>query len=304
MIPDFQSMMLPLLSFCNDRMEHTAQEMAERLAQLFKVSEAERKELLPSGQQRVLENRVAWAKTYLKMANLVETVRRGYFKISKQGMDVLARKPASINIKYLEQFAGFTEARLKKKSKKSDHTEVAELPHDDGKTPEEALEEAYQDIRDALRQELLRQIKKCSPTFFEKLVVDLIVKMGYGGSIVDAGQAIGKSGDEGIDGIIKEDKLGLDIIYLQAKRWEATIGRPEIQKFVGALQGQRARKGLFITTSDFTADALSYASRIENKIVLISGDQLTSFMLDHNVGVSTARSLALQRVDNDYFAEE
>lgn len=298
-IPDYQAMMLPLLNFSRDGKEHSAREASDALAELYSLSEDERKELLPSGQQAVFTNRVAWARTYLKQAGLIEATRRGFFRISGRGLEVLKKKPASIDVKFLEQFPEFLEFRNRRKDK----DEVVESAEVSQQTPEESLESAYQKLRYDLGQELLNQVRQCSPSFFEKLVIDLLVKMGYGGTRKDAGSAVGKSGDGGIDGIIKEDRLGLDIIYVQAKRWEGTVGRPEIQKFAGALQGQRARKGIFLTTSGFTADAIDYVSRIDSKIVLIDGDTLSQLMIDHGVGVATSATYEVKRVDSDYFTE-
>lgn len=288
-IPDFQTIMLPLLKFLGDKKEHSLREAIEYLADEFNLSEEERKELLPSGQQFTFDNRVGWARTYLKKAGLVETTKRSYFKISDRGVQVLKKKPDAINIKFLEQFSAFIEFRKRKKEKKVKKVINDETP------PEELIESAYQSLRDNLAGELLQSVKNCSPSFFEKLVVDLLIKMGYGGTRKDAGQAIGKTGDGGIDGIIKEDRLGLDIVYIQAKRWENTIGRPEIQKFAGALQGMRAKKGIFITTSDYSRDAEDYVKNIENKIVLIDGETLANLMIDHNIGVSLGAAYELKK---------
>lgn len=302
-IPDYQTLMLPLLKLAGDKNEHPIGEARDKLADFFNLSEAERNEFLPSGNQRIFDNRVGWARTYLKKANLIEYVKRGVFKITQRGLDVLSQNPSAIGAKYLEQFPEFTD--FKEISKK----DKGEISHSDvqiseQKTPEESLEYGYQKIRQSLAQELLNRVKELSPRFFERLVVELIVKMGYGGSIKDAGKAIGGSGDEGIDGIIKEDKLGLDTIYLQAKRWEGTVGRPEIQKFAGALQGHRAKKGVFITTSCFSNEALEYASKIDNKIVLIEGDHLAQLMIDNDIGVSKITTYELKKIDSDYFVEE
>jgi restriction system protein len=202
----------------------------------------------------------------------------------------------------LEQFPEFVAFR-ELRHERPDEPAVTVNSSSDA-TPEEALDSAYQRLRLDLEAELLDQVKAASPSFFERLVVELLVRMGYGGTLRDAGQAVGKSGDGGIDGIIKEDRLGLDLIYIQAKRWDGTVGRPEIQKFAGALQGHRARKGVFITTSSFSADALEFTSRIESKIVLIDGAALAKHMIDHNVGVSTSRSYEVKKIDSDYFSEE
>jgi restriction system protein len=299
-IPDYQTLMLPLLELAADGKEHFLRDVIEKTADEFNLTEDERKELLPSGQQAIFTNRVAWARTYLKQAGLLEATRRGYFQITKRGKQVLAEQPTKIDVKYLEKFPEFLDFRTRKKDK-NDTASEERLGEE---TPEESLETAYQKVRQELAQELLRQIKQCSPLFFEKLVIDLLVKMGYGGTRRDAGKAIGKSGDGGIDGIIKEDRLGLDIIYIQAKRWEGNVSRPEVQKFAGALQGQRAKKGIFITTSSFTQEAWDYVSRIDSKIVLIDGDLLAQFMLDHSVGVSTVATYEIKKVDSDYFSEE
>lgn len=301
-IPDFQSIMLPLLRFCADSREHTNREAIETLAQEFRLTEEERKQLLPSGQQCVFENRVAWARAHMKMAGLIENTSRGIFRITNRGNQLLKKSPAEINLRVLREFPEYLEARDRNQVNK---TEDASKDSDEqeSKTPAERLEEAYEILRKNLASELLSQLKSASPTFFEKVVVEVIVKMGYGGSRKDAGQAIGRSGDEGIDGIIKEDRLGLDIIYIQAKRWENTVARPEIQKFAGALQGKRARKGIFITTSDFSQNAHEYVAAIESKIILIDGQQLSQLMIDFGVGVATDAIYELKRLDSDYFTE-
>ncbi len=301
-IPDYQTCMLPLLEFLSDQNEHSLRETIDYLAARFKLTEDELKQLLPSGQQAIFNNRVAWARTYLKQAGLLEPTRRGYFRITPRGLEVLKQKPIKINVKFLEQFKEFREFRQRKRKPQD---KIKENTKDESeKTPAEALEAAYENLRDDLAKELLQQIKKCPFSLFEKIVVELLVKMGYGGSRKDAGQAIGKSGDEEIDGIIKEDKLGLDIIYIQAKRWENTVSRPEIQKFVGALQGQRARKGIFITTSNFSKEAIEYVTKIDTKIILIDGDQLAQYMIDNDVGVSSVAKYEVKKLDLDYFTDE
>jgi restriction system protein len=294
--------MLPLLQFLKDGQEHSLREAYDSLSDHFSLSEEEQKELLPSGQQGIFHNRVGWARTYLKKSGLLEATRRGYFRISELGLSTLEQNPERIDNQFLEQFEGFREFKTTKREKDSDQTQSDNGLTD--RTPEEDLEGAYQSLRDDLVSELLHLLKANSPSLFEKMVIELLVKMGYGGSRKDAAQAIGRSGDEGIDGIIKEDRLGLDIIYVQAKRWENTVGRPEIQKFAGALQGQRARKGIFITTSNFSREAYDYASRIDTKIVLIDGDSLAQLMIDHNLGVSPVATYEIKRIDSDYFSEE
>lgn len=301
-IPDFQSLMLPVLQLAGDQREHAIQETIELLAKQFRLSNSELKELLPSGRQAIFDNRVGWSRTYLKKAGLLYSPRRSYFQITPRGLEVLRQAPNSINIRYLRQFPEFVEFQSKS-SKLNNSTE--DVVEESSQSPGEEFELAYQRIRQALATELLQTVKTCSPTFFERLVVDLLVKMGYGGTRKDAGQAIGKSGDGGIDGIIKEDRLGLDIVFIQAKRWDDTaIGRPEIQKFAGALQGQRAKKGIFITTAKFTQSAYDYVSMIESKIVLIDGDTLAQLMIDYSVGVNVVATYELKRMDSDYFIEE
>lgn len=300
-IPDYQSIMLPVLKFAGDGLEHSLRETIEALADEFSLTDDERNELLPSGQQAVFDNRVGWARTYMKKAGLMETTRRGYFKITEQGKKVLQKKPTRIDAAFLRQFPEFLEFQKRTKGK-DDETEDQE--NHETRTPEELIETAYQKVRQGLAAELLQTIKDHSPTFFERLVIDLLVKMGYGGTRKDAGQAIGRSGDGGIDGIIKEDRLGLDIVYVQAKRWDTVVGSPEIQKFAGALQGQRAKKGVFITTSSFSHSALDYISRIDSKIVLIDGDMLAQLMIDYNIGVASIATYELKRMDSDYFTEE
>jgi len=299
-IPDYQTCMLPLLRFYADGQEHSFREAVETLAEEFRLTDTERREMLPSGQQKIFDNRIGWARTYMKKAGLIDATKRGVYKITDRGLDVLKKKPARIDVNYLAQFQEFKDFRALR------HTRTEDEPELDlnNKTPEESLEGAYQKLRGDLATDLLQRLKTCSSTFFERLVVEVIVKMGYGGTRKDAGKAIGKSGDGGIDGIIKEDKLGLDAIYIQAKRWENTVGRPEIQKFVGALTGQRAKKGLFITTSEFSSDAEDYVSRIDAKVVLIDGETLAQLMIDHGVGVSTVGTYEIKKVDSDYFSEE
>jgi len=300
-IPDFQSVMLPLMRLCADGKDHAISETTETLANQFKLTYDERKALLPSGVQEIFRNRVAWAKSHLKMAGLLETPKRGIYRITERGLETVRKNPTMINLKYLHQFPEYVAFRKAHRGRPEtdDDTENGQAG-----TPEETLESAHEKIRDSLAAEIHQKLKSCSPSFFERLVVEVIVKMGYGGTRQDAGKAIGKSRDGGIDGIIKEDKLGLDTIYIQAKRWENTVGRPEIQKFVGALTGQRAKKGLFISTSNFSSDAVDYVSRIETKIVLIDGEILAQLMIDHNVGVSTIATYELKKIDYDYFTEE
>lgn len=301
-IPDYQTLMLPLLRFAADGNDHTTREAVEVLATEFQLTPAERSELLASGQQAVFNNRVGWANSFLKKAGLLESPRRGSLRITPRGRMTLDEKPTRIDVKYLERFAEFIEFRDASRSNREPAT-TDPIVIGAVQTPEETLELAHQGLRLGLAQDILSRILSCSPTFFERLVVELLVKMGYGGSRRDAGERIGRSGDGGIDGIIKEDRLGLDTIYIQANKWQGSVGRPEIQKFVGALQGQRAKKGVFITTSAYTAEAVDYASRIATTIVLIDGQLLANLMIDFDVGVSVSASYIVKRIDSDYFEE-
>lgn len=303
MIPDYQSLMLPLLKLVADKKEHKYRDLIEKLAIEFNVTEEERKELLASGNQPIFDNRVGWAKTYLKKAGLLDSPKRALFVITPLGIETLKKNPDKIDAKYLRQFPSFLEFQT---ASKNDAEEQVSNEESSARTPEENLDNAYQNIRKSLALELLNKVVELSPAFFERLVVELLVKMGYGGSIKDAGKAMGKSGDEGIDGTIKEDRLGLDIIYIQAKRWKPgnVVGRPELQKFVGALAGQGAKKGIFITTSNFSKEALEYTPRNETKIVLIDGELLAQLMIDYNLGCTTQQVYELKKIDNDYFGEE
>ncbi len=302
-IPDYQSIMLPLLKLASDKKEHPIKEAHETLAKEFKLTDDELLELLPSGKQTVFRNRVGWARTYLKKAGLIEYTSRGVFKITDTGLKVLKSNPDKIDLKLLETFDEFVKFK-DKKNNKEDKNNIAEnetpITTD---TPEEALQKAYQKLHDELSEQILQTIKQCSPDFFEILVIDLLVSMGYGGSRKEAGQAIGRTNDEGIDGIIKEDRLGLDIIYIQAKRWEGSVSRPEIQKFAGALQGKRAKKGIFLTTSNFTKGAIEFTNQIDSKIILIDGLKLAQLMIEHKVGVTKIETYEINRLDTDYFIE-
>lgn len=291
---------LPLLQFASDGNDHEMSEARKALANEFRLTESEMTELLPSGRQAVFANRVAWAKVYLQRAALLDSSRRGHFQITARGRDVLRDPPERITVKYLERFPEFVEFRSLTK-KQATESGVAET---ESETPEEKLESAYQRLRSDMAAELLQRVKSCSPQFFERLVVEVLLKMGYGGSRREAGKAIGRAGDEGIDGIINEDRLGLDVIYLQAKKWEGTVGRPEIQKFVGALHGKRARKGIVITTGTFSSEAAQYVENIDPKVVLIDGEHLAEIMIDFSVGVSPVASYEIKRIDSDYFSEE
>ncbi len=305
-VPGFQEFMRPFLEEVSSGKTRTMQEMTEAVACRLGLSDEDREELLPSGTQKVYSNRIAWTRTYLKKSGLVESPSRGNVRISALGLDVLKTHSGPVDIKFLSRFPSFVE--FHQKGTGTDVLPVTgkavDLPNQmDEKTPEEALQQAYQSLRSTLAEEVILRVRQCTPDFFERLVVELIVAMGYGGSLLDAGRAIGRSGDGGIDGIIKEDRLGLDVIYIQAKRWSDTVGRPEIQKFSGALDGQRARKGIFITTSTFSKEARDFARNIEKKIILLDGNELSNLMMDFNVGVAPVSIFEVKKLDLDYFEE-
>ena len=298
-IPDFQSLLLPLLRFSADGLAHSMAEAREALAKEFGLTVQDRLELLPSERAKRFDNRVAWAKVHLSRARLLDGPKRGQFQITDRGREVLGRGLDRVDLRFLSQFPEYRIFRGQPAEVEKQEPEVEGV-----ETPEERLELAFQSIRAQLSTDLLERVRSSSPRFFEELVVELLLKMGYGRNRAEAGKAIGATGDEGIDGVISEDRLGLDTIYLQAKRWEGTVGRPEIQKFVGALQGKRSRKGVFITTGRFSADARDYVLRIDPRVVLIDGEQLTEYMIDFGLGVTTRAVYELKRVDSDYFEEE
>jgi restriction system protein len=317
-IPDYETIMLPLLRHLEDGGSRGTQETLDELGREFSLSDAERRQLLPSGRQPLFTNRVAWAKFYLKKAGLIESPRRGIYRISERGKTLLDTKPEQITAAFLlDRYPDFrdfyTRARTQSESPaivalpESSRTTTGggtTTPRSPDRTPEELLELGYSQIQEGLAADLLQRAKEGSPEFFEKLVIDLLIRLGYGGSRADAGRRVGGSGDGGIDGIINQDPLGLDSIYIQAKRWEGAVGRQEIQKFAGALQGQRATKGVFITTSSFTRDATNYVETISSKIILIDGEQLAKLMITHGLGVTKVAQFDVNRIDSDYFSEE
>jgi restriction system protein len=300
-IPDYQAFMLPLLQAIADGRDHPTREITQRLADQLNLAPAEREEMLPSGQQTVVANRIGWAKTYLKKAGLLENPVRGKVRITLDGRKVLERRPAAIDRRFLEQFPTFQTFIAQDATDSDAISPITQENEDDTKTPEEAIESAYVALRNALADELLDRVKGCSPRFFEVLVIKLLVAMGYGGTLADAGKVLGRARDGGIDGTIDEDTLGLDVLYVQAKRWETNVGRPVVQAFAGSMEGARAMKGVLITTSDFSKDAKDYVSTIGRKIVLIDGKQMAQLMINHNVGVITTRTYSLKRQDSDFF---
>ena len=301
MIPDFQSFMLPLLEFIGKNDEVSMKILKEGMIKHFNITDEERGQKTPNGKQFTYYNRIAWAISYLKMAGLIFYPQRGIYKISEQGKNVLKNPPNKVSIAYLKQFEGFTKNRNPVKAKKV-NIEDAEQEISE-KTPDELFELSYTQIINNLKEQLKQKINECNPYFFEQIVLDLLLKMGYGGSENDSGELTQKSADEGIDGIIKEDKLGLDKIYIQAKKWEKSVGRPEIQKFVGALQGKRAKKGVFITTSEFSKDAYDYVNNLDVAVILIDGEKLSQYMVENELGISLKNNYKIYSIDNDYFEE-
>jgi restriction system protein len=295
--------MLPLLTLLADGKERSFSQVPPPLADQFQLTEEDRARLLPSGRQQTFRNRVHWASFYLMKAGLLERPRRGHLRITPRGLDML-RRGGPLNAEVLKHFPEFREFASGNAATAVQHVVQGGDATSAAQTPEEQLEAGYLRHHDGLASEVLAKVRKSSPGFFEQIVVDLLVAMGYGGSRQDAGRAVGGSGDGGIDGIIKEDRLGLDGVYVQAKRWEASVGRPVVQAFAGSLEGHRARKGVLITTSDFTSDAREYVTRIEKRIVLINGTELADLLIEHGVGVTEVTSYTLKRIDSDYFDED
>ncbi len=309
-LPTYEEAMLPVLQVLHRDGPRHRREIVTAVADAIGLSEEERQQMLPSGKATVILSRIGWALAYLKQAKLVESPKRGMYKISNRGVSVLAEKPTKIDSDYLSRFPEFVEFLQRTRVSTVGVSEGGQafsqgLPmvSTDQAAPEEALEAAYARLRTGLEEDLLDSVKSASPAFFEQLVIDLLVKMGYGGSRPEAARAVGRAGDGGIDGIIDEDRLGLDVIYVQAKRWDSVVGRPEIQKFAGALQGQRAKKGIFITTSTFTREAEEYVQNIDSRIILVDGHRLTRLMFDFDVGVNPRSSYTVKQLDSDYFEE-
>ncbi|AIL59810.1 restriction endonuclease [Pseudomonas alkylphenolica] len=301
-IPDFQSVMRPVLATVQNGAPLPLSELRERVADQFQLTEEERKEHLPSGHQTVINNRVGWARTYLNKAGLLTIPAKGMVQITARGLDALSNGPERITVSWLKQFPEFADFHTAK-PQTTDIPVVLDIASSET-TPDEQLAEAHQALMQSLADELLAQVRAATPSFFEQVVVDLMLAMGYGGSRKEAGKATQLTNDGGIDGTIKEDKLGLDVIYLQAKRWSNTVHRPEIDKFIGALTRQRARKGVFITTSDFSMGARDAALGLDIKVVLIDGVELAQLMVEHNLGVSVKEVYEVKQLDSDYFAEE
>jgi restriction system protein len=292
--------MLPLLQFFADGEIHQIYKQTEEpLSKIFNLTEDEVLQTYSiSNQSKIFLDRIGWARTFLKKAYLLEQTERAKYKITQRGLDLLATKPAEINVKTLKQYSDFWDKNSKKAKLEIQNQN---LESDNLQTPDELVENSYLEIREQLKSEIKDKILSCSPQFFEKLVLELLVKMGYGGDLEEAAEVTRYSGDGGIDGIIKEDRLGLDKIYIQAKRWQGNVGRDELQKFVGAMSG--TQKGVFITTSDFNRNALEYIKTRPEKIVLVNGDILTNLMIDYDLGVDLKKAYLIKKVDNDYFEE-
>jgi restriction system protein len=304
-IPDYQTLMRPLLELLADGDEHPLRDLRAALADKFELSQEEREQMLPSGTARLFDDRVSWARYYLQRAGMLEPARRSVYRITTSGRALIAEVPDRVTVEHLSRRSPDFRAWVgpSRGGIKSDGGIETSLINDP-QTPEELMAAANQSLRRAVEADVLTRLRACSPAFFERVVVRLLVAMGYGGTLQDAGRAIGRSGDEGIDGIIKEDRLGLDAVYVQAKRWTNTVGRPEIQQFAGALAGHRARKGVFITTSAFSAEAKAYIGNVDTRIVLIDGETLARFMFEHGVGVATTSTYEVKRLDTDFFEEE
>jgi restriction system protein len=309
-IPDYQALMLPILKIAGDGNEHRISEVVSQLAKDYKLTESELEELLPSGKQTIFGNRVHWAKTYLSQSKLVNNTRWGRFIITDRGRSVLAEKPARIDRKFLSRFAEFNIFVSGQKSSTTpsaaESNETEKAIETATKTPDELLRSTIDEMETALANELLSRVLAATPAFFEQLIVDLLLAMGYGGSREGAGRAIGKSGDGGLDGVIDQDQLGLDRIYIQAKRYnpDNPVSEPDIRGFSGSLGANKASKGVFVTTAYFTKPAIDFAERTPHKIVLIDGKELTRLMIRHSVGVRVAETLHIKKIDEETFSEE
>ena len=300
-VPDFQSMMLPQLESLADGKPHSIREVADAVAKKLSVTNGERAERIPSGGQTKFANRIAWVGVHLSFAKLIVRPARGLMQITPRGLEVLKSKPARIDLRFLRQFPEHEEARKRKRESNDDG---ADAPEKETGSPLETLERSYLELRTALAAELLETIKARPPEFFEKLVLDLMQRIGYGRFVGDAAQHLGGSGDGGVDGLIQEDKLGLDVIYLQAKRWSSPVGASTVREFLGALDQAGAKKGVLITTSSFTKDGKAPFGKTDKKVVLIDGLTLAELMIDHDLGVTPVKTFAVKRIDSDYFEEE
>lgn len=303
-IPEFNAIKAPALQFFADGHTHRIREVYEAMALPFGLTETEKAEMLPSGTQSRWQNRVNWACYDLFRAGLLQRPRRGIYAISELGARIAKKKPERIDRDFLMQFPEFSKWVETVESKGEKIERPKEAMASSEATPNEVIDAAFQRLRATLKSELLDSIRKMDPYRFESLVVDLLLAMGYGGSREEAATVTQKSNDEGIDGLINEDRLGLDRLYIQAKRWKDSVGRPHIQNFVGALAGQHAHKGIFITTSEFSSGAREYVEKLPQRVILIDGSRLAELMIEHNIGVSRAYTYEIKRVDSDYFEED
>ncbi len=301
-IPAYDQMMLPILEVLSDGADWTAPAMRDAVASRLRLSDEDLLHMLPSGTQTTVGNRIGWARSRLVKAGLIESVARGVVRITAEGLAVLATRPEAITEGYLRRIPAYRAYIEQWGRRGADQDSVRHsVEESDEETPEARIESAHAQHRAALEDELLNRVRHLQPAGFERLVVSLLLAMGYG--VRGDGEHIGRSGDEGVDGVIREDKLGLDLVYVQAKRWQANVGRPEVQAFVGSLAGLKARKGVFITTSTFSKDARDYLDRIETRVVLIDGIHLAKLMFDNGVGVSVRQSFEIKAMDSDYFDE-
>jgi len=299
--------MLPILTMLGDGHPQRVRDIMQTLADQFRLSPEDLEERVPNGSQTRFYNRTNWALTYMAKAGLVTRVPRAHARITDEGLNLVASHPTEVSVRTLRRYETFRQFEERKRPGPAGGAAERLAPtatEREVATPDELMESAYRSIREDLADELLERVRACPPSFFEQLVVDVLVSMGYGGSLEDAGAAIGRTGDGGIDGTIKEDRLGLDVVCIQAKRWEGTVGRPVVQAFVGSMEGRQATKGVLITTSSFSRDAEEYVNRIQRRIVLVDGRRLAELMIDHDVGVATKRTYAVKRVDSDYFPED
>lgn len=304
-IPDYQSLMLPVLRLAEEG-ERRVPEVAEQVATDFGLTDTERNEMLPSGKQRILHNRIHWARFYLSKAGLVESPSRGRFRATHAGQELLATNPPAINVETLKRYPSFWEFYTSSGTRDA----PAEKPLADAavasqSTPEEQIDAAHSVLHAALKSELLQRISGNSPSFFERVIIELLLAMGYGGSHENASLQLGRSGDGGVDGVIDEDRLGLDRIYVQAKRYapHVSVGRPDLQGFVGSLVGLGATKGVFVTTSNFSVPAQDYVRHLSQRVILIDGERLADLMIEHGVGVRVSRTVVVKRLDEDFFSE-
>ncbi len=300
-MPGYQDFMLPLLQLAADGREHSVREAMDTFATHMGITDTEQNELLPSGTQTKLHNRVSWAASYLNNSLLLERPRRGRYRITQRGLDVLRRKPQRIDNAFLNQFEEYRSFKTRRVDPVPDTIAPTVDPVIDEATPDERLEGAYKELRESLAEDLIRRVRANDSKFFEHLVVDLLVAMGYGGSRADAAQVVGRSGDDGIDGVIKEDRLGLDTVYIQAKKWENSVGPGEIDRFIGSLNRKKAHKGVFITSGTFTEGARRAGQEAHVRIVLIDGDQLAELMIDSGLGVTASKQYVVKKLDSDYF---